>query len=315
MNTKILITGDSGFLGQNLFKHLSLKGYDVVGCSRKGISGDKGYYVYATVDGNYLHYNPAHKHYGINLIDSDSVKAMLSHCRPDCIIHTAANALVRVDENNPGQIIDDNVKSTQILCHHAQNCRFIFMSSIIVYGGANCHEEEKCYPISIYGATKLASEYIIGCNKSLKSTIFRLGAVVGPGLTHGVVFDIMRKLRSESPTLDLLGDKPGSQKTFLHISDFLSAVDMAIDGKLDKSYYGSYNVCNEPHELVSVERIAEIVKKTMNIDKHVMWLGEGANWKGDNKVLSGVISEMNNAGWNTQLSSESAIEQAVRENL
>jgi UDP-glucose 4-epimerase len=108
----------------------------------------------------------------------------------------------------------------------------------------------------------------------------RLTATVGKGATHGVLKDVIRKLKSDSPTLDLLGAEPGSSKPFTHVDDVVQALLLA---GFDDGWKGSVNI--GPNDQLSVDQLAEAAMHATRIYKPIKWLGEAANWKGDNRRL------------------------------
>jgi len=91
-------------------------------------------------------------------------------------------------------------------------------------------------PISLYGASKLASEGLITafCHLfGMQAWIYRFANVVGARATHGVIFDFINKLRRNTKELEILGD--GSQeKPYLHVDDcvtgFLYGFQQANEG-------------------------------------------------------------------------------------
>jgi UDP-glucose 4-epimerase len=165
----------------------------------------------------------------------------------------------------------------------------------------------------MYGVSKVAAENIISFYNHLYPVILRLGATVGPNLTHGIIYDFIRKLQGPDEFLEVLGDEPGSSKPFLHISDLDVPMELAINGVLGGAW-NVYNVCNS--DQASVKDIAEAVKSVTGINKEVKWLGSGANWKGDNNVLRADIELMSFLnGWSPKLTSIEAIKRTVKENL
>lgn len=106
----------------------------------------------------------------------------------------------------------------------------VFASTSAVYGDAktiptpeNCSPLE---PISIYGASEVASEALIAsyCHTyKKKAVILRLANVVGPRSRRGVLNDFTKRLRKNPKQLQMLGD--GDQaKSFLHIHDCANAI-------------------------------------------------------------------------------------------
>lgn len=74
-------------------------------------------------------------------------------------------------------------------------------------------------PISYYGGAKYASEGFISSYtfmNDLNTVIFRFPNVIGPNLTHGVIYDFVRKLQNNPNELEILGD--GHQtKPYLYV--------------------------------------------------------------------------------------------------
>lgn len=313
---RILVTGSTGFIGNYMRNHFDSLGHEVHGCSRSPVGG-RSKYVLVSGDSVLKHDYDA-RHFIIDLKDAASVQKMLSEVKPEAIIHCAANPLVKPDPDNPAGVYEDNVKSTHLLCHYApKGCIFVFTSSIVVYGDAckdhNCWETMPTNPTSMYGVSKVAAENIILFHKHIYPVMLRLGATVGPNLTHGIVHDFIRKLQGPDEFLEVLGDEPGSSKPFLHISDLVGPMELAVNGVLG-GYCNTYNVCN--NDQASVKDIAEAVKAATGINKEVKWLGSGANWKGDNNVLRASIDEIQLIhSWSPKLSSIDAIKEAVKENL
>lgn len=64
-------------------------------------------------------------------------------------------------------------------------------------------------PISYYGGAKLGSEGIISSfayMNDMSVLVFRFPNVIGPRLTHGVIFDFVKRLKADPSHLKILGD-------------------------------------------------------------------------------------------------------------
>lgn len=314
---KILVTGDNGFIGRKVFTYLYNNGYNVYGCGRNTLPGrskilliDKDSYLCNEYDS---------LRYVLDLKNRPAVIKMLADYDPDLIIHCAANATPQMADNSPYEMYQDNVTSTFTLCKEAKpECRFIFLSSIVVYGDVDpktptewidvCHASK---PTSLYGLTKSLSEDIIWFLRDKdKTKILRMGAIVGQGLTHGILKDFISKLKTDSEYLEVLGDSPGSSKPFLHITDLLRVLHLIINNKTNNEYI--YNICNK--DSINVEQIANSVMDVIGIRKPIKWLGSSANWRGDNKILRANITDLG-CGWTPSLSSTDAIRLTVKENI
>ena len=157
------------------------------------------------------------------------------------------------------------------------------------------NEEHRTEPISVYGATKRASESILDSYVEagkIKSVYARMCATVGKGLTHGVVFDFIRKLYSLNSNLEALGDEPGSFKPYCHIRDVVNA--LVLLAKSETS--GAYNIV--PDDYINISQVASAVMKGLGIHKPVKFLGSKSNWKGDNKYLICDNKKLKELGWN-----------------
>ena len=81
-------------------------------------------------------------------------------------------------------------------------------------------------PISYYGGSKLGSEGIISAfsyMNDMQVLIFRFPNVIGPRLTHGVIFDFVKKLKADPTKLQILGD--GTQtKPYIYVKDLVDAI-------------------------------------------------------------------------------------------
>ena len=236
----------------------------------------------------------------------------------DYIFHLASKATVKMQGNEPFEILNSNILSTQKVCQWApKGARVILASSVINYGdwmfqeetARPYGEEDKTDPTSIYGMTKRASESILKYYTStgqIRGVSARMCATVGRGLTHGVVYDFIHKILN-NPTLEALGDKPGSTKPYCYIDDL-------IDGLLllaMKDITGEYNIC--PDDQINIEEVAKAVMSGLEVYKEIEWLGESANWKGDNRIISVSNSKMKSIGWSPKYSSKQAIIKAVKD--
>lgn len=287
---KILVTGASGFIGKNIVK--SLSAHDIF---------------------------PVYKDHKIengwccDLTSMSATRHMLKKIQPDVIVHCAANP----NPKHPECVIEmlnDNVLTTLNLLECApEGSKFVFLSSIGVFGDFY----PVAWPSSLYGATKLCSETLImpyvGL-KGIKRRVIRTCAVVGPETTHGLLFDIKRKLKSDSTELELFGDEPGTKKPFIHIDELCSYIKDKMIELPDEQFHEEelYEIMNAgPRDNASVKEIAEAVMDELKIHKPIKWLGSKAIWKGDNKeLIYGPIFSQNH--FTPQMSSLEAIRKAVQ---
>lgn len=282
---RILVTG-VGLLGQAIvysFKHsifIQKSGYELYTLSRSPSS---------------LH-SQLVKHFECDLKDYESIKKVIEEVKPTIIFHTAANPNTKIDENNPNGLILDNILGTNNLllaCTKLEVKPYIvFSSSVTVYGkfveGYKTKSWDNVYPQSIYATTKLACENLLASYVpyGIGSISVRLPALVGPGGTHGLVADIIKKLKSDDKYLNLIGPAPGSKKPYFGAFD--AAVFMreaafdAIDRK-DRVVEAEMAMIG-PSDSVTVEEVAHILMNAMGIQKEIVW--NDNNWPGDNRLIN-----------------------------
>ena len=72
-----------------------------------------------------------------------------------------------------------------------------------------------------------------------------------------------------------------------------------------------YNIV--PDDEISIEEVAKSVMTGLDVYKDIEWLGDAANWKGDNKLISINNDKIKSTGWVPRYSSREAIIQAVKD--
>ena len=240
----------------------------------------------------------------------------------ETIFHLAANPEVRVGATNPSVHFNENVVSTYNLLEGVRkhgNARLIaFASTSTVYGEAEKIPTGEDYgplkPISTYGASKLACESLIAAYASMygfRTVIFRLANVIGPRSTHGIIYDLVNKLKTNPRELEILGD--GSQaKSYLHVGDCVSGMMTGMD-KLNERV-GILNVGGE--DQINVLRITDVVCEEMGLKGVKVecrdTLGDGRGWVGDVRLMRLDVSKLERLGWKPNMNSESAIRSAAR---
>jgi len=293
---QILITGSRGFIGKYLARELK-KNHKVIGVNRS-LSSE------------------GHENYAINLSNYSEVSELFTRIKPDVIIHLAGQANPKPNDDVKSKIVDNNIRGTLNLLEACNECKFIFSSTVVVYDDKalkqKASEESKLNPEALYGITKLTCEQIIENyhrQGKIRGCILRLGATVGPNLTHGIVKAFMDKLSSDSEKLSVIGEKPGTVKTYLHIQDLFRVVNHYINNESEDLI--KLNVCNG--DSISVEEVAYAVMQAMGIQKEIEWTEK--TWFGDNSVISCNIEKMKTLGFSPSYDSYNAIVKAVGESL
>ena len=315
----VLITGGNGFVGRNLIREL----YEHKRVFGKIITVNRRPFASPFISRSYqldlgFPDDRETEFYGLRSV-------MKTH-KPEYIFHLASKATVKMEGNEAFQILQDNILSTQKVCQWSpKGARVILASSVIVYGDwmyqdrmsgrssdapTPYREEHKTEPTSIYGMTKRASEGILKYHTStgqISGVSARMCATVGRGLTHGVVYDFIKKILN-NPVLEALGSRPGSTKPYCHIDDLIQALLLLA---MKKEIDGEYNIV--PDDTICIEEVAKAVMFGLDVYKNIEWLGEKANWKGDNKFISTDNRKIKASGWVPKYRSKQAIIQAVKD--
>jgi UDP-glucose 4-epimerase len=313
---RTLVTGGAGFIGSHLCEALSKRGFTVTILDNFS-SGSKQNILKLLKSKP----NKVSLHKG-DCTDPKSVKKSLKNV--DIIFHFAANPEVRLELSDPVTCFQQNVYATHILLEAARDSQvqtIVFASTSTVYGEAKIIPTPEDYsplePISIYGASKLASEALITAyahtfNK--KALILRLANIVGPRSQHGVIHDFITKLKQNPTQLEILGD--GTQtKSYLHIDDCIQAILTALKNQTRKVEI--FNIGSE--DQVNVKTIAQIVAEEMKCKnvkfKFTGGVQGGRGWIGDVKTMLLDISKLKKLGWKPKLNSAEAVRKATKELL
>lgn len=170
MNSKILITGSNGLLGQALVNECLIDPRIELHCCSKGENRN------AVSDG-YAYYN-------VDLTVEKEVQDMLSKVQPSCIINTAAMTNVDLCEAEKKACWTINVQALQYLIDHSkQNTQIIQVSTDFVFDGKEgpYKESDMANPLSHYAVSKRAAELLLEHSNKLNWAIARTIIVYGKG--------------------------------------------------------------------------------------------------------------------------------------
>ena len=235
--------------------------------------------------------------------------------KPVRIWHLAANSDIAKASKNLKIDYELTLGSTLEVLKVANNvdCASIeFTSSSAVYGnrigGSKFKEEDPQNPISTYGVMKLASEFLISIyadRNRIPYHSYRLANIVGPNMTHGLIFDLINKLRSDSGELQVLGD--GRQrKTYLHVDDLVEFMIKA--SSLETSLTVNVGPVDEG---LAVSEIVKMILDQTDKDITVKYEDKPYGWPGD--VTDSVMdtSKLQEMRLITPRSSEQSVRESI----
>lgn len=309
---KTLVVGGAGFIGSHLCNALLEKGHEVI-CIDNFSLGDEA------------HVSDLIGKEGFNLIkadaaDGEDLHSVFEETEPEYVFHLAANSDIQASAQNPEVEYRNTYTTTfQILsCMRDFGVKNLFFSSTsAVYGDKRDIKLDEntpgLAPISYYGAAKLGSEALISAfsyMNNFNSLVFRFPNVIGPHLTHGVIYDFMKRLSADPKRLRILGD--GKQtKPYIYVSDLVDAIIRFMD--VDEGVT-LYNV--GVSGATSVTSIADIICEEMNLANVTYeYTGGEGGWKGDVPRFEYCIDKIHNAGWSAKYSSDEAVRMTVKANL
>ncbi|MCL5420014.1 MAG: NAD-dependent epimerase/dehydratase family protein [Candidatus Marsarchaeota archaeon] len=300
-----IVTGGAGYIGSHLAEDMVSRG------DRVTVIDDLSSGTYMTEGARFVK---------VDLRDGAAV-GKLDIDGGATIIHLAADPNVKESmEDVIGHFHKDVTATLNVLelarRHDAK--AFVFASSSVVYGDARIiptKESNLKRPISNYGTFKLMSEHLVeqyAVSYGIRSTALRLANVVGGRTSHGIIPDIIAKLRLNSSELEILGDGR-QQKSYIYITDVISAINVVV--QKPKEGFRALNVGSA--DSLTVKEMADIICEEMGIKPVYRYAGahDGRGWKGDVKVMLLDTTGLRRLGWSPAMSSREAFRQAVRDLL
>lgn len=305
---KVLVAGGAGFIGSHLIDALLAEGNDVV-CVDNFFIGTKENIAH-------LKDNVHFKFYEQDLTDLDKVLEIFKKEQVEYVFHLAANSDIQASAQSPMIEYKNTYSTTFILLECMRQCgvkKLFFASTSAVYGeqmGAEVSEEAVALkPISYYGGAKLGSEGIISSfayMNDMSVLVFRFPNVIGPRLTHGVIYDFVKRLKDDPSHLKILGDGRQS-KPYIYVLDLVDAIMHFKDAPKGVTLY---NVGVETQ--TSVTRIAEIVCEKMGLSGIPFeYTGGRGGWKGDVPVFAYDLEKIHATGWTAHMTSDEAVAKTV----
>ena len=313
---RILVAGGAGFIGSNLIETLLQKGYQIACVDNMSLGNTDN--LAASME------HPFFTLYEGDICDREFLSDVFEKTKPEYVFHLAANSDIQASAKNPDVEYRNTYSTTVNLpcCMREYEVkRFFFASTSAVYGdkpGIRLDENTpNLEPISYYGAAKLGSEALISAfsyMNDFKALVFRFPNVIGPHLTHGVIFDFIRKLQSDSENLEILGD--GNQtKPYIYVADLVEAITYFMNEIEDAQQPVTlYNI--GVNTATSVKRIADIICEEMKLENVTYHFTGGAGgWKGDVPRFTYCLDKVHHAGWKAECESDEAVRRTVRHAL
>ena len=236
-----LVTGAAGFIGSHLSERLLRDGYRVI-----GVDCFTDYYPRTRKESNLvaLRQNP-----DFTFIEADLGKMDLPALLEGVayVFHQAAQAGVRASWGQSFAIYTDlNILTTQKLLEAARDAaalkKFVYASSSSVYGDNSelpLRESSALQPVSPYGVTKLAAEYLArlyASNFGVPTVSLRYFTVYGPRQRPDMAFHKFLRAVYAGQPIEVYGD--GEQtRDFTYVDDAVQANILAMTHGAPGSYF------------------------------------------------------------------------------
>lgn len=305
---KILITGGAGFIGSHLTDVLLSEGHTVVVFDNL-LRGRESNLENAKKNSNFSFVKG-------DILNKDELFKLFEENEFDVVFHMAANSDIASSHANPDVDFGNTLTTTYNVLLAMKEFgvkNIVFASTSAIYGDTGVSVDEDfgpLFPISHYGASKLASEAYISSfceNYGFKAWITRFPNVVGERATHGAIYDFINKLRKNPKELEVLGD--GSQiKPYLYVKDLVEAIILVWKTTSEQVNYFNLGV----ESRTTVREMAEMVIEEMGLDATIKYTGGNRGWVGDVPQFSYSLDKIHNLGWKATVSSNEAVRKSIQ---
>src|SRR5581483_11648850 len=315
-NEVSLVTGAAGFIGSHLVDRLLDSGHRVIGVDNL-ILGRRANLADAAKNDQFSFVE----------LDVNDVEAGLAFLREETarspiqtVWHLAANSDIQAGGLDPDVDLRLTFLTTYNVLKLAQTFKIpqiVFASTSAIYGDNDRVLKEDTgplFPVSNYGAMKLASEGIItaALERFLqRAWICRFPNVVGGRATHGAIYDFIKKLRANPAELEVLGDG-AQEKPYLHVDELIDAMLFIHERAGERLNF--FNIAPATGA-TTVRYMAEAVVRAAAPGAKIRYTGGAKGWIGDVPRFQYSTDKLRALGWTPRLSSNAAVDLAIRQNL
>ena len=290
---KCFVTGGAGCVGSHMIDRLMQDGHRVVAFDNLSLGREE--FIRPHFSSRRFRFVEG------DLLDRARVRRAMRGC--DIVFHFAANSdIVKSARHTHIDLEHGTLATYNVLAamRASRLPRIVFTSSSVVYGEVRklpIHEDHgPLFPISMYGASKLACEGLISAfchNFGFRSWIFRFANVIGARATHGVVVDFYRKLRRNPATLEVLGD--GRQaKPYIEVGDVVDGMLFGLRRSREPVNYFNLGT----RGATRVTAIARAVISAMGLRRvRLRFTGGARGWPGDVPRVGLDVRKLAALGW------------------
>lgn len=248
---RILVTGVTGQLGNELIKFLSTRGHTVTGTAR---------------DISTLPALPNVSYAVLDLADTGRIRTVFTEAHPEAVIHCAAYTAVDAAEEESSLCYLINRDATEMIAKFCgeNDIPLLYPSTEYVFDGSGTRPfrpEDTPAPLNVYGASKYAGELAVA-RFAPKHFIVRISWTYAKQGTNFV--NTMLSLAGSRDTVRVVTDQIGSPT---YIPDLLPLFDDMLKSRRYGTYHAaSRGFCSRYEFTREIFRLAKLPVTVLPID-------------------------------------------------
>lgn len=296
---KVMIFGGAGYVGQELVKKFAEQHHEIA-VYDSFTNGDLTAHSKLVVLDNITIF----KH---SVTDAKIVEKCVDAFKPELVYNLAALHYIPYCIEHPQEVFDTNYLGLQNILSSlvkSPHIKFIFASSASVYGSQNeqCSIDTPVSPNDIYGASKLAGEYLIKYQYK-NYVLMRLFNVYGELDPHPHLIPKVVKAAVNNESLNL--GTATAKRDFIHVKDVANALYIARKSAAEETYNVASGTAYAVKDIV--DKIYTMTNSTGNVS-----FDTAENMReNDASFLSGDASKLIQLGWRTTVSVDDGIITAI----
>ena len=315
MKKTIIITGAAGMVGSNLIKKINSKKNIIIAIDNL-LLGKKKFIIANLNKKNFFFF----KYDLSKKINSPNILKIIKKNPISEIWLLAANSDIQRGSRNHKVDFKNTFLSTVnsmefFKKYIKKDTKIIFTSSSAIYGQTNLSISEntkKKIPVSNYGLMKLKAEiYLSKLSKLMEFNIFifRFPNVIGPNLTHGILYDMKKKILSKKKYIQVLGNGE-QQKPYSHVSEIINCI-FFIKRKIFRKKLNFFNIGSSDNG-VKVKYIVNKIVKKFSSTKEIRYQKKKLGWRGDVAKYKYTTKKINRLGFKFKLNSKKTIDTTIK---
>ncbi len=274
-NSRVVVTGHTGFKGSWLSLILKNFGAEVYGISLKPETNPNLFQS--------IKYKTFKKSYLFDLRNYKKTKKILNIIKPEVVFHLAAQPIVSIGYEKPYKTYTTNILSTINVfesLRNIKNCKIILTSTTDkvykIFNKKNIKFKEKDFlgGHDPYSVSKVCVEQIIENYKKVyfnykntKIITVRGGNIIGGGdwSKNRIIPDIIRSWKKKK---NLHLRFPNSSRPWQHVLDALSSYIFLCETKLSIKSNNIYNVGPFNQKMIKTEKLVKLMGNYFSFNKY-----------------------------------------------